>query len=140
MSYVRDDFVSLQERRAEEAKPTRPTKRRAFIERADIRLSALTGDSNWNEYLSMVEAEVVAARDDLKSYQQMLIDPFVLDDLRVRAAKMGVALCNERIRTLEWAINIPKNIHDELATADELAKISESNVPAGSPGTSAAGS
>jgi len=141
MSYERNDFAALQERRAEETTKTpRQTKRRAFIERADIRLSALTNDHNWNEYLSMVEAEVATARDELKTYQEVLHNPFVLDDLRVRAAKMGVALCNERIRALEWAINIPKSIHDEVTTPDELAKIAQPDVTGRSPGNPPAGS
>lgn len=138
MSYGRDEYVELLARKAERAKATtpRPTKQRAFLERADIRLSALTGDHNWDEYLSMVEAEVETAQSELATYQNALNNPFVLDDLRVRAAKMGVALCNERIRSLEWAIGLPKSIRDQIDELEKLSPITDANVsdrPTGDP-------
>ena len=125
MSYDRDEVEAFMA--AKEKKATPPTKRRAFLERADVRLTALTGDSTWNEYLSLVEAEVEAARSDRENYLHVLEHPFALDDLQMRAAKTGLVLCNERIRALEWAIGLPKSIHDEVEEYAKLGPISKSN-------------
>lgn len=125
MSYDRDEIAAF--RANQEKKATSPTKRRAFLERADVRLTALTGDTTWNEYLSLVEAEIETARGDREKYIRILEHPFALDDLQMRAAKTGLVLCNERIQALEWAIGLPKSIHDEVEEYAKLDPISKSN-------------
>ncbi len=82
-----------------------------LMKQAAVDASCLTGREEWDKYLRMLQAELDQANQELASAQSQLTAPLSSEALRLLYVKINVMA--ERIKILEWCMNLPKQICED---------------------------
>src|SRR5258708_7966223 len=96
------------------------------IAREAVRMKALTGDENWDYFLSYIEAALRASETQLNIETAKLRSPYLVNDEAIRALKAQITFIEARIHTLKEVLMLPKYLkeHGEAAKAQiaDMAK------------------
>lgn len=119
MLITRDDF-----RKAAEAKKKERQRSQIghleLLHQAAVRAELLTGDPQWDTYMSFLQDTVNKTQAIRSRYEEILSDPNVVDDGEMRRAKIGVIECTSAINALEAAISLPKMLKDTGEIAKDM--------------------
>jgi hypothetical protein len=106
----------------------RSTANLEVIAREALRAEAVTGDENWDHFLTHLEANIRATEVQLEAEDRKLRSPYLVNDEQIRTLKAHITRLEERIRTLKEVLMLPKYLkqHGDLARAQiaDLAKSS----------------
>lgn len=86
---------------------------------SSVKLEALTGDPNWDHYLSMVQGLIESAEKERAPLERSLADSDILDHAELLKIKFNIARCTASIQSLQVAIGLPKKI---IENAKQLGK------------------
>lgn len=108
------------------ARATRVPQNPDVFVREAVRIEALTGDENWDFFLTYLEAAARAAEAQLIAEDAKLRSPYLVNDEAIRALKAQITRIEERIATLKDVMRLPKFLKErgDLARAQiaDLAK------------------
>jgi len=101
------------------------------VRQASVHMDLLTGDPNWDVFLSYLQAMVKGAAESRDGLMNMLADPKLVDPNRVSQMRIDVMLHNERITNYQTVMEIPSRLRKSRESADiELKKLMEIAEPA----------
>ena len=78
-----------------------------LLTQAQISSEKVTGDPDWDRYLSYLQAAVERTRMHRERYSDVLSDPKVTDQAAMMAAKIGLLECDAQIKAWDAAISLP---------------------------------
>ena len=90
------------------------------ITREAVRMEALTGNPEWDHFLSYMEAAHKAALKHRDHEFAKLRDPMLVDPQEIQRCKTKIAMVDTRIDTLDELMKLPKFILDHGEKAREL--------------------
>jgi hypothetical protein len=118
MSFTRDDHKSLLARRSSQQDDERARHNVEAVARAQVAMEALTGDANWDLFLSYVQAAIDETDRAIEAVKAALISPQLADPLLIMTAKLRAVELTSRAATLRTVIDLPK----EIATLGNKAR------------------
>lgn len=106
------EFKKLQGARADQRlQQDRPALQ--MIRQAAVKAEYLTGDPNWDAFLSYLTAAKEQLATTSISFERILRDPTTVDHDTMMRAKIGLLECEAQIKFADAVISLPKNIRDE---------------------------
>lgn len=90
------------------------------ITREAVRMEALTGNPEWDHFLSYLEAAHKAALRHREVEFAKLRDPMLVDPQEIQRCKIKVAIIDTRIEAIDEIMALPKFIQDHGEKAREL--------------------
>lgn len=112
------DAIDLQERRtAEKSREARPMLQ--AIHQAAAKAEFLTGHEGWDTYLGYLENAMEGARRNRDGHARNLANPLLADPNMIARERTQLLLCDERIKALLWASQLPADIVRLGAAAKE---------------------
>jgi hypothetical protein len=121
MSFDREEFSSIRLERAVD-------KQRAFTrdiqaaEQAVPPMESLTGDANWNLYLSLIEAKIQKAHVQLRALQEESLSQSTMAYEDMVLAKTRQLLVRQAIETYQECRDIPKILLEQGREAKRLLR------------------
>ncbi len=104
-----DDFRNRTgDRQAERAEEHRP--QLEMLVQAEVKAGLLTGDPNWDIFLSYIQAVLEVAKGQRDAFAAVIADPATVEHDRIMSAKIGLAECKGLIDAWEAVISLPKDI------------------------------
>jgi hypothetical protein len=117
----------LEKQPKKERRPNQPSQvALQQIEQASLSVQAMTGNADWDRFLSYLQRGVEISERQGKMLEAQLRDPSVIDHNEIIAIKVLLAATDAR--TLAWrtAINLPAQIIESGDNAAELIVEEES--------------
>ncbi len=93
---------------AERAQEHRPVLK--MLAQAEVKAGLLTGDPNWDIFLSYVQADVEFMEGLRDGFEAKIADPRTVNHEQIVLAKIGLAECTATINAWEAVISLPKDI------------------------------
>lgn len=84
-----------------------------LMKQAAVDAQYLTGREEWDKYLRMLQAELDESRKELAGAQAQMLAPLSSEALHLLYVKINVM--SERIKILDWCMNVPKQIIADAA-------------------------
>ena len=96
------------------------------IQQAAVKAEILTGDENWDTFLSYLQATTKNAAEARDRYMNEIASPLLVDGNEMRLKQIAIIRLNERIATLQAVMNIPKELKEGGKEASKnLEKLSD---------------
>lgn len=115
MSVTRDEWNARRTPRQ-----ARPAANLEVIAREALRAEAVTGDENWDHFLSYIEAAIKAAETQLQHEDAKLRSPYLVNDEAIRVLKAQITALTTRVATLREVIMLPKYLKEHGERAREF--------------------
>ena len=97
---------------------------------AAVSLDRVTGDPDWDKFLSYVQGALEYAEELTKEVEVQLADIYLVDQTKILTLKASLALLKGQVLSLEWVLAIPKELKEQGKIAREdiggLEKFDES--------------
>lgn len=120
MPYDYDEFLALKDRGFQPTQREKMSRDQLiYIEQAGIAASLVTGDPAWDVFLSYIQRAIEDAQHSREGWMVSLVDPRTVDPEKVARARMAVMTIDERIKALQWVIEMPVGIKKVGAVAKE---------------------
>jgi hypothetical protein len=104
------------------------------VQQAAVKAEILTGDENWDIFLSYLQATTINAAEARDRYMNEIASPLLVDGNEMRLKQIAIIRLNERIATLQAVMNIPKELKEggEQASKvlEKLGDLQEKDVAA----------
>ena len=124
MTFDRSEYTELANKKQLERQANG---RLEMIAQAAVKADLLTGDSNWDTFLSYIQAAAEQTEAQRNAILEQISDPNIVDDNQTRRLRNAVIACNERIGAWKAVMDLPKDIieNGEKARAilDKLPKV-----------------
>ena len=88
-----------------------------IVQQQAVRQSALTGDANWDPFLSYIEAAIAATERKRDAEDVKLRDPNLVNDEAMRGIKINLVRLEERIGALKEVLALPKFLKEQGESA-----------------------
>ncbi len=108
----------FEEKRAESAAAHRP--QLEMLAQAAVKAELLTGDPNWDRFLSYLQAAAEATEAQRDGFAAIIADPATVNHERIMGAKIGLAECKGRLEAWNAVIALPKDLVEMGAQAKTL--------------------
>jgi hypothetical protein len=79
----------------------------AGLAQAALKADAVTGDPSWDTYCSYIQRAIDVAKQQRAAQMAILTSPAMVNDEKITAARHSIFQMDERIRSLEWVVNMP---------------------------------
>lgn len=89
------------------------------LAQAAIKAESVTGDPAWDTYLSYIQRAIDVAKQQRAQHVAALASPNMVGDDKIAIARNAIFQMDERIRCLEWTINMPAEIKKVGSVAKE---------------------
>ncbi len=118
MPFDRNDYRAYLEETAKEKDGDKVHQLRT-VERAALKAQAITGDPNWDNYLTYLQAAIDNTEQQHKRLQEQLCGDVVelVDMMRI---KLALAECNGRLIAWRAARDLPKDLIENGDKARDL--------------------
>ncbi len=83
------------------------------IKRSALAAESVTGDKYWDDLLSIVQARIDLLQVQLDAAIDPLKNSDVFDVEGIISQKLAVRLVGKEIETLQWLINLPKDLMEQ---------------------------
>ena len=89
------------------------------LSQAQIKAEHVTGDPNWDTFLSYIQAAVESHEEELEQLKTMLESPVMVAPDDIMRLKIAIISCRARLAAWDAVISLPKDIkeHGEKARA-----------------------
>ncbi len=112
MSFEHEDFdVMIQRRSYREARHREPELRQ--IAQAEPAMASLTGQKDWDGFLSLIQARIEEAQMELQNLEQRDLDDPRMENEVLVTSKTRRLVVKSRIATLEEIRDLPKKLLEE---------------------------
>jgi hypothetical protein len=91
----------------------------AGLAQAALKADAVTGDASWDTYCSYIQRAIDVAKQQRAAQMAILTSPAMVNDEKITAARHSIFQMDERIRSLEWVVNMPAEIKRVGSVAKE---------------------
>lgn len=91
-----------------------------ILSKAAVEIELLTGDANWDIFLSHLQAVVNEAQEEAQTFREILESETVWGDEDIRRARVSLLLAKERVRLLEHVMQLPAEIKAQGEAAVDL--------------------
>ncbi len=119
MSFGREEYASfVNGKRSQKMEDPRYE----LLIQAGVKAEHLTGDENWDIFLSYIQGSIDQTTEHLHAWEQRLTDPELVDDIEMRHAKIAAIRCRERIVAWQAVIELPVDLRK---MADEAKALME---------------
>ena len=115
----RDTYFKANAKKAEKAQQAQRPQLR-YLAQAAVSAGNLTGNENWDFFLSLIQSDIELVESRLAGYQAMLNDQNVVDPNDMLIAKIAMAECNGMLRAMASVIALPNQIKQNGAQAQTL--------------------
>ena len=110
MTYSKSQFTNSKRLSLETVKDKGRTLQ--AIQQAAVKAEILTGDENWDNFLSYLQATTRNAAEARDRYMNEIASPLLVDGNEMRLKQIAIIRLNERIATLQAVMNIPKELKE----------------------------
>jgi ketopantoate hydroxymethyltransferase len=124
MSFERADFRAYQDRRKKERVQERQAELRQVAQAAPA-MTVLTGHSEWDTFLAVLEAMKQQAENALRLVQANLAQSFELEPTQLVSRKVQAMMIQERIAVIEEIIAKPAELLEAGKKAQEMVDAAE---------------
>lgn len=126
-----EDLREYRERTARQNAAVRveeAARRLQTVHQAGVKTALLTGDPNWDFFLTYLQAGVDGMKAQAADLERIILDPHVVDPLILQQSKNMLADLNGRSGALEAVISLPKELIDRGREAKSiLERMEETN-------------
>lgn len=119
MTFDRSDFAGLIEKRKQERVGDQKTSLE-MIQRAAVTAESLTGDANWDTFLSYIQDAIERTNSHIATFEAALRDPEITNIDDIMRAKIKLAVCSGRLEAMESIRSLPKDLMDSGKEARKL--------------------
>ncbi len=123
----RQDSPRAKSQLASEAR--RLQSRLQMMKQAELKAEAVTGDPNWDTFLSYIQEAVEETEGQAKGFLAVLSDPTVVNQDRMMQMKIGLRECQARIDAFNAVMSLPKDLiklgKDATALLKRMLEIAE---------------
>jgi hypothetical protein len=91
-----------------------------MIEQASVSVSAMTGNPDWDRFLSYLQRGVEISQQQADGVKERLCDPGVYNAESIIGLKIALAAAEARTQAWQAAINLPRDIIENGDKAAEL--------------------
>lgn len=120
MTITLDEYRSRKPNKASAESLERTARALDGITREAVRMEALTGNAEWDHFLSYMEAAHKAAIKHREYEFAKLRDPMQVDPQEIQRCKAKIAMVDSRIETLDELMKLPKFIREHGERARDL--------------------
>jgi hypothetical protein len=107
--------AALSQKRVRERKPELQAVRRAALS-----VDAMTGDENWDHFLSQVQERMEGAQKELDQAVEALKNSNDFSPEPLIMQKLAVRLWGREVEALQWVIGLPRQLQEQGDRASEL--------------------
>ena len=119
MTFDREEFEEMRQSQVKE-KMNGQRQGLEMIAQAEVKMTNMTGDGNWDTFLSYLQSALEALKQQAASFEEILVSPDLIDDLEIRKIKSSINQLKAKIETLEWVIYLPRAIQEKGEEARPL--------------------
>ena len=119
MTFERERFEKLMAaKKVERGQPSRPVLE--ILAQAEVGAANLTGDANWDIFLSYIQAAVERTEADIRMTETLLSSPDVVETTDLMRLKIQLARLRSQVSAWNAVISLPKDIKVEGEKAKEV--------------------
>ena len=112
MAFDRSEYKELENRKKHDGtvRPTNNSEMLAMMQQSAIKMEQMTRDENWNYFMTLLQSSIDKTKLDRANFFQQLTSPDVSSNELISLLRNYIILSDERIKTLEAVLLLPKQI------------------------------
>ena len=112
MAFDRSEYKELENRKKHDGtvRPTNNSEMLAMMQQSAIKMEQMVRDENWNYFMTLLQSSIDKTKSDRENFFRQLTSPDVSSSELISLLRNYIILSDERIKTLEAVLLLPKQI------------------------------